>query len=235
MSPPGSVPSVASSAPPFAAAPVRRLLIVEDNPLVLEVFMTFLQRQGCRCDATNTGAAACDLARSQQPEVIVMDLQLPDGDGVSFVPELQRASPRSRIIAVSAHQLPKDRKRALDAGMAAFLVKPVELTALWEAVSGARAPAAVEPRSPRFSLRERFWKDLPAQRSALSSALAAGDLSRLVSLAHYLRNSAIVVELPELLALATTLETAARRNDGPATAEAWRRCDEALGALRLAP
>jgi CheY-like chemotaxis protein len=138
---------------------------------------------------------------------------------------------------VSAHAGTGDKERALAAGMDAFLVKPVPLDALWSALAGPTPEAAPTPvffdlpAALRDRLRAEFVRELPGRRAELAAAVAARDWARVRSVAHYLRNSALVVQAVTLFDACTGLEAAATAQDSTALADGWTRCQAALDAL----
>jgi signal transduction histidine kinase/DNA-binding NarL/FixJ family response regulator len=214
-----------------------RVLVVDDNTLVRELFVSALTERGARCRAAASGAEGLALMAAEKPDVLVLDLALPDGDGAGFVPRFRALAPGVRIIGASAHAGAADQARALAAGMDALLVKPVALDALWAALAGA-APAAAPgpgffdlPPALRDRLRAEFVRELPARRTELAAAVAAADWPRARAAAHYLRNSALVVQAGTLFEACTALEAAAIAQDSAGTAEAWPRCRAALDAL----
>ena len=107
-------------------APAALVLIVDDAPDNREAYAEYLRFRGFRTLEAGTGAEAIALARSQQPDVILLDMRLPDIDGLE-VSRLVRADPalhQSKIIAVSAAVFPADVAAALDSGCHVFLQKP---------------------------------------------------------------------------------------------------------------
>lgn len=215
-----------------------RVLVVDDNRLVRELFVSALTARGAPCRAAASGTAGLADVTAEAPEVIVLDLALPDGDGVDFVPRLRSLAPRVRIIGVSAHAGVADRERALAAGMDDFLAKPVALEALWAAVVGRSeadqpsdrlfaVPAALQSR-----LRTAFDRELPDRRAALAAAVPARDWAAVRAGAHYLRNSALVIQDDALYAACTALEEAAETADATAVAARWRECAAILENLR---
>jgi CheY-like chemotaxis protein len=102
------------------------VLIVDDAPDNREAYAEYLRFRGFRTLEAGTGAAALALAQSEQPDVILLDMRLPDIDGLE-VSRLVRADPRlrhSKIIAVSAAVFPADVAAALASGCHVFLQKP---------------------------------------------------------------------------------------------------------------
>ncbi|HEY0865427.1 MAG TPA: ATP-binding protein [Lacunisphaera sp.] len=235
---PTAAPAEAAAPAVLPAGPAPRVLVVDDNRLVRELFVTALTERGARCRVAGSGAEGLTRAAAAAPEVIVLDLALPDGDGANLVPRFRALVPGVRIIGVSAHAGTAERMRALAAGMDEFIVKPVPLAALWAAVIGT-PPAPVAP-PPHFELpaalrdrlREEFARELPARRAELAAALHAADWARVRATAHYLRNSALVVQATALFETCTGLEAAAAAADAGAATQWWSRCAAALDALQ---
>ncbi len=233
-----------TDAPAEAAVPADlrsgrapRVLVVDDNRLVRELFVASLTERGARCRVAGSGAEGLARVAEEAPEVVVLDLALPDGDGVDFVPRFRALAAGLRIIGVSAHAGAADRTRALAAGMDEFIVKPVPLASLWTAVTGVPPAPAVAlphfelPAPLRARLQEEFARELPARRAELAAAIQAGDWARVRATAHYLRNSALVVQATALFEACTGLEAAAGAADAGAAALWWPRCAAALDAL----
>jgi signal transduction histidine kinase/ActR/RegA family two-component response regulator len=222
-------PGPRTAAAPAARGPAR-VLVIEDNTLVRELFQSFLGGRGCACLAARTGTEGLALARAGAPEAIVLDLSLPDADGLALVPALRALVPGGRIVAVSAHAGEAERARAQAAGVDAFFTKPVPLDRLWAALGGdpVTLPPASRPGAPFLAA---FHRELPGLHAELAAAVAAGDLPRVRFRAHYLVNSALVVEARDLLEAGIALERAAEQGGPAAAAAAWSRCETII--LRL--
>jgi signal transduction histidine kinase/DNA-binding NarL/FixJ family response regulator len=230
----GAPVAAAAEAMPAIGAATLRVLVVDDNPLVRELFVTALAERGAQCRAAGSGEEALQQLRTEAPDAIVLDLALPDGDGTDFVARFRAVAPGARIIGASAHAGVADRTRALAAGMHAFLVKPVPLDELWSAVAGPAAGAGPWPAtSPSVSqeLLAAFARELPAKRAALAQAVAAADWPRVRAQAHYLRNSALVVQAGALYAACTGLEEAATAGRAEDARTWWERCAPLLEDL----
>ena len=107
-------------------SPAPLVLIVDDAPDNREAYVEYLRFRGFRTLEAGTGAEAIALARLHQPDVLLLDMRLPDIDGLE-VSRLVRADPtllQSRIIAVSAAVFPADVAAALASGCHVFLQKP---------------------------------------------------------------------------------------------------------------
>lgn len=112
-----------------------RILVAEDNPINQRVLVAQLSLLGLSADVVDDGAAAVDFARTSPPDIILMDLHMPRMDGLESCAVLRRAGYTGTIIAVTASGLPEDRQAAADAGMDAFLLKPVTLASLQSALT----------------------------------------------------------------------------------------------------
>ena len=102
------------------------ILIVEDNELNLKLVRDVLQHRGYRTIEADTAKAGIDLAHETRPDLIVLDIRLPDIDGIQVLEQL-RQDPRSREIpcmAVTASAMANDRARIIGAGFDAYLSKP---------------------------------------------------------------------------------------------------------------
>jgi CheY-like chemotaxis protein len=113
------------------------ILAVEDNPVGLTVLRHALERRSADVDCAMSGAAALDLARNRRYDLVLMDLQMPEMDGLRTT-ELMRKLPgydKIPILALTANSSDEIRARCRAAGMQAFLSKPIETAELWTTVT----------------------------------------------------------------------------------------------------
>ena len=113
-----------------------RILIVEDNMDTYELVRFILEKNGFETFLAMNGRDGVNAVTKQRPDLIIMDLSMPEMDGwtamqliksdpaVSFIP----------MIALTAHALPSDRKRAFDAGCDEYITKPMDLMDLLDTV-----------------------------------------------------------------------------------------------------
>ncbi len=116
----------------------RKVLLVEDNELNRDMLMRRLERAGYQVVVANDGAEGVAKARSELPDVILMDISLPVMDGWEATQQL-KANPQTAgipIIALTAHAMAGDREKALAAGFNDYDTKPVELPRLITKIEG---------------------------------------------------------------------------------------------------
>ena len=113
---------------------MKRILIVEDNELNRDVLSRRLRRQGYDVRVAKAGLDGLQQAREDRPDLILMDLGMPDIDGWECTRRLKADAVTSAIpvIALTAHAMLGDRQKALDAGCDDFDTKPIDFPGLLE-------------------------------------------------------------------------------------------------------
>jgi len=114
----------------------KTVLLVEDNEDNLIIYTTILRFGGYRVVQARDGRAALEAARTVAPDLILMDVSIPYVDGLEVTRRLKSdpATRRIPVIALTAHALPSDRDRALEAGCNGYISKPAEPLAVLAAV-----------------------------------------------------------------------------------------------------
>jgi two-component system cell cycle response regulator DivK len=105
-----------------------RVLVVEDNPVNLELVVALLEQERCEVLVAETANVALDLARTERPELILMDVQLPGMTGYEATRCL-KADPATAaipVVALTAQAMRGDEARAAEAGCAGYLSKPLD-------------------------------------------------------------------------------------------------------------
>ena len=105
------------------------ILIVEDDRKMMRVFAASLETEGYRVFNADTGQRALEEVRTRNPDLILLDLGLPDVDGLNLVPQI-RANTTAPIVVVSAREQEADKVKALDAGANDYLTKPFSVPEL---------------------------------------------------------------------------------------------------------
>ena len=114
----------------------KRILIVEDNDLNLKLFRDLLGAHGYETLETKEGMEAINITRNEHPDLILMDIQLPEISGLDVTRRI-KADPAIcdiPIIAVTAFAMKDDEERILAAGCEAYLSKPISITTFMETV-----------------------------------------------------------------------------------------------------
>jgi len=228
------------------------VLLVDDDPVNCEVGEAILNRLGHRATIARDGASAIALARDQAFDIILMDLHMPDMDGVEAASRIGKLGlPKMpRIIAVTADVSTSARERLASAGIAKVVSKPILINALREAIED----APDEPAAPQLAagalIDLHFLDDQrellgPAQIEKLhhllgetsgkliadiAKAAAAGDHVQLARLTHQLGSAAGALGLVRLFERSREIELAAP-SMSPAESESAAR---ELAALREA-
>ena len=114
-----------------------RILIVEDNMDNYELVRFMLERAGYDVFLAVNGRDGVDAARLQKPDLILMDLGMPEMDGWTASRKLKSDETTKSIplYALSAHTLPQDRKRAMQAGCDGYLTKPIHVQSFLEIIN----------------------------------------------------------------------------------------------------
>ena len=109
-----------------------RILLVEDNEMNRDMLSRRLQKRGFEVIMAEDGARALALASTASPDLVLMDVGLPDIDGWTVTRKLKEDASTAGIpiIALTAHALASDRERAFQAGCDDYETKPVELPSL---------------------------------------------------------------------------------------------------------
>lgn len=106
----------------------RRILIIEDVPENLRLFRAILQLEDAVVLEAERAIIGIELARGQQPDLILMDMQMPEMDGLSAT-KILRADPQTcdiPVVIITASAMREDRQRAFDAGCNGYITKPVD-------------------------------------------------------------------------------------------------------------
>ena len=110
----------------------ERILVVEDNEKNMKLFRDVLSATGYRTLEATNGGEAVEMATEHAPDLVLMDIQMPDFDGVEALRRL-RADERTaslRVLAVTAQAMQGDREHFLAAGFDGYLSKPVDVQEL---------------------------------------------------------------------------------------------------------
>ena len=121
---------------PGAARVARTVLIVEDNELNMKLFHDLLDAHGYKTLQTRSGMEALKIAREQRPDLILMDIQLPEVSGLEVTKWLKDDEELREIpvIAVTAFAMKGDEQRIRQGGCEAYISKPISIMTFLETV-----------------------------------------------------------------------------------------------------
>jgi CheY-like chemotaxis protein len=121
-----------------------RILLAEDNVVNQKLALRLLQQMGYRADVASNGVEAIQCVERQPYDVVLMDVQMPEMDGLEASRQITAKWPpsqRPRIVAMTANAMQGDREDCLAAGMDDYVTKPIRVDALVEALTNTPARA----------------------------------------------------------------------------------------------
>ncbi|AXI79839.1 response regulator [Peterkaempfera bronchialis] len=144
---------------------MTRVLVVDDEPQIVRALVINLRARGYEVDAAHDGAGALELAVARHPDVVVLDLGLPDMDGAEVIKGL-RGWTRVPIIVLSARQSSDEKVEALDAGADDYVTKPFGMDELLARLRAAvrRAEPVAGSGEDAVVVTDSFTVDLAAKR-----------------------------------------------------------------------
>lgn len=114
------------------------ILLAEDDPVNQKLTILFLEKLGYKADVVNTGNQVLESIKKKHYDLIFMDMQMPDMDGIEATQKILELFPkkedRPTIIAITASAMPEDKKICLDAGMDDYMSKPISLEIIAESL-----------------------------------------------------------------------------------------------------
>jgi PAS domain S-box-containing protein len=128
----------------LARRPPLRILVVEDNPVNQQLALLLLQKVGYRADVAGNGVEALQALERQPYDIVLMDVEMPEMDGLEATRSIRAEWPRDRqpyVVAMTANVMTGDRELCLEAGMNDFVGKPVRLEELAATLDRARSRA----------------------------------------------------------------------------------------------
>jgi CheY-like chemotaxis protein len=210
--------------------------MAEDNVVNQKVVQQYLKRLGRRADVVNNGREALEVLEHKTYDVILMDIQMPEMDGLEATRQIiaRYGDDRPRIIALTANATREDRQICLAAGMDDYLSKPVlvgDLVMALEQAKPGAGNAGLAPGEGATSNEEiamlslealrrtsggdadferdilhTYLKDSPYLAAKMQNALDAGDADELHYAAHTLKSSSRIVVAMAFARLCETIE-----------------------------
>jgi PAS domain S-box-containing protein len=231
-----------------------RVLLAEDNAVNRQVALRLLEKLGYGADVAVNGLEALQALRRRPYDVVLMDVEMPEMDGLEAARCIHRewrGRERPRIVAMTANAMQGDREICLAAGMDDYVGKPIHLDELAEALHRC-APRAVDDEDVLdyeaieelrarggddafvVQLVETFLRDAPALLETLHGALENGEAQHLHRAAHTLKSSGRVFGATRLAELCQELEATARTGALAGAAELVAGIDEEYARVAAA-
>jgi signal transduction histidine kinase/CheY-like chemotaxis protein len=237
-------PNPAPAREPRTAAAVRsgcKALVVEDNEINREVAYELLRAQGLEVSTASSGVQALEQARERMFDIIFMDIQMPEVDGLEATRRLKQHPELNSIpvVALTAHAMIGDRQRCIDAGMDDYLTKPIVEQELQRVLvrlldpspeSGDPAPEGVDipgvavdqalervngNRALLYRLLRKFQLSVMDNVERIGRLIASGDGAAAMTAAHTLKGEAATLAVAQVAAELADVEWQLR-NSQPA-------------------
>ena len=237
----GDAPANGSTDGTAPAPPLQPLqvLVAEDHVVNQRVVTRLLQHLGHRADVVGNGLEALEAVSRQRYDVVLMDIQMPELDGIQAARAIvQQRGPQGlpRIIAMTANAMPGDREACMAAGMDGYLAKPIELRDLADALGrSGDATRAIDPALGELAidakrlehlrtmqddsqpslvreLIDMFEDDSAAHVQRIAQALALGDAAALRAVAHRFLSATQNIGALRLSDLCAQIESLARHH-----------------------
>jgi two-component system, sensor histidine kinase and response regulator len=236
-----------------------RVLLAEDNPVNQTLAMRILEKLGHKVEVVNNGKEAVARALAEGLDVILMDIQMPEMDGLEATTAIRAAEAATGkhvpIVAMTAHAMKGDKEKCLSAGMDGYLSKPIRIDELKQAISevekGRDRGQSVEQNSfraiGRFELlldsvmgdrallgemAELWLADSAKQESQIRNGLDSGDAMMVERAAHALKGSVGTFQASAAQEAAKQVEISARSADLVGARKAFEKLSTQLDLVR---
>ncbi|HEY2469886.1 MAG TPA: response regulator [Terracidiphilus sp.] len=248
----GRKPEGCESASTFIQAPERslRVLLAEDNPVNQTLAMRILQKLGHKVQVVNNGREALGRSQAEEFDLILMDVQMPELDGLEATTAIRAAESNTGkhvpIVAMTAHAMKGDREKCLSAGMDDYLSKPIRTEQLKQVLSEVMKPRNMGQSSEPDSFRaigqlelllesvmgdrglltemaELWIADSEKQEAQIRNGLDSGDAIMVQRAAHAIKGSVGTFQASAAQDAANQLELSAKNADLIAARKAFKR------------
>ena len=179
-----------------------RILIADDHPVVREGLAAMIKR---RTDMTvvaeaNHGQEAVALFHQHQPDVVLMDLRMPEMDGVEAILTIREQTPEARVIVLTTYDTDEDIYRALRAGAKAYLLKDTPREELLDTIRAVSAGRTRVPSDVAAKLVERVSSEtLTAREVDVLRLIVAGHSNREIATLLYISEGTVKTHVNHIL------------------------------------
>jgi CheY-like chemotaxis protein len=239
----------------YAASRPFRILLVEDHPVNQQITVVLFSRLGYRVDVASNGFEALESLRRQRYDVVFMDMNMPEMDGLEASRHIQKDWPpeaRPWIVALTANAMAADQEECARAGMRGFVSKPVELPDLkaaldqvpasylyrrTETASGSGSGWIVPPSLKQIfdddpdlgqQLIKMFCDDMTEKLMVLRDNKNFEDRDSLKKLLHAVKGSSLQMNVTQMQTLAAAMEDMADTCDIASMADSVQDLEEAF-------
>jgi DNA-binding response OmpR family regulator len=219
-----------------------RILIVDDEKPVLDVLSEYIQSQGYATHTASGGAEALAVVERERPDLVLLDLRMPDIDGLEVLRRLRQAGPRPAVIMVTANEDLALARETLKSGAFDYVAKPFDFqyldrvvaAAMVEAESGSDSASAfaVDKTEPCRALALAVFRAVRSMSADGRGATGARLESAALALARERSANTKEAPAPSLAELELLLEIASEMGD--LTPSARSTIERALGPVRAA-
>jgi CheY-like chemotaxis protein len=236
-----------------------RVLLAEDNPVNQTLAMRILERLGHKVQVVNNGKEALGRAQAEEFDVILMDVQMPEMDGLEATTAIRDAEAGTGkhipIVAMTAHAMKGDREKCLSVGMDGYLSKPIRIDELKQAMSAIektrdigqscgqnsfRAIGQLEllldsvmgDRALLAEMAELWLADSAKQERQIRTGLDSGDAMMVQRAAHALKGSVGTFQASAAQDAASQLEMSAKDADLVGARKAFERLSTQINLVR---
>lgn len=175
--------AIKNGAASTASPSVIRVLIAEDHTVVRDGLVSIINQQSDMqiVGEAGNGRLAADLWRQHRPDVTLMDLRMPELDGVNAIYEIRAIEPHARIIVLTTYDGDEDIYRGMRAGAKSYLLKDVRREELFQCIRDVHAGRAFLPPAVAAKLAERMpAEELTPRELEVLRLLAAGKPNKLI-------------------------------------------------------
>jgi CheY-like chemotaxis protein len=236
----------------------KKVLLVDDNLVNLKLAGELIRLWGHEVCEAEHGEQAFEIFRREQFDLVILDIQMPDIDGVSLLQMMRDYAPEDKtpMVALTANVLNREADRLLQLGFDYFLGKPIDeaqFRALLDGKPRRRAEVDGDESSPNErelsfdytrslalcagnlpllrQILEILQRDIPEQRQQLADAFAEQDCDRLGTLAHKLQGVTCYASLPQLRRIVTALQQRLGSEQPTSLGRLMKQLDAELAAI----
>jgi len=236
-----------ASAAEYHPSRCLHILLVEDNSINQMLAVGILEKLGHTVAVVENGREALAALEEQMIDLVLMDVQMPEMDGLRATAAIrqreQTSGIRVPILAMTAYAMKGDRERCLASGMDGYVTKPIHWAALVQAIEAVVSPRPADgvtsvavragPRLAREMARV-FLRECPSWLTEIGTAVTEGDPARLCDVAHTLKGSCLTLAAPAAAEAARRLEEMGRAADLTSVEAAWAALRAEIDRLRPA-